>query len=137
MAALSPGMDVESHCARCKMDLMHVVVAMVGVEPRRVRCRTCGAEHAYLAPQRSRASARPTPRTAAPARAAKPRKTRAPEIDTSRSRPYRAEQAYREGEVVHHLKFGYGVVERRLSNEKIEVRFALGPRLLIMNRAAQ
>jgi hypothetical protein len=136
MAPLAPGVDVESYCSRCKMDLMHVVVAMVGTRPRRVRCRTCGSEHFYHPPQRLKTAARPALR---PARRA--RRQPAPvrlvlEPDPAVSRSYCPAGDFREGEVLHHFKFGYGVVERRLSDGKIEVRFTSGPRLLVINQIA-
>src|SRR5207302_3841179 len=41
------GGDVDAFCTRCKMELGHTILAMVGARPVRVRCNTCGGEHNY------------------------------------------------------------------------------------------
>ncbi len=41
------GDDIDDHCSRCKRTMTHSIVAMVGEEVSRVRCRTCSNEHAY------------------------------------------------------------------------------------------
>jgi hypothetical protein len=53
-ALLRGGMDVirlgdiiEDHCTRCHMLTDHSVVAMVGEEVKKVRCRTCNHEHDF------------------------------------------------------------------------------------------
>ncbi len=47
MAVIRLGDVIDDHCARCHMILDHSVVAMVGEEVKRVRCRTCNNEHDY------------------------------------------------------------------------------------------
>src|SRR6266852_6391254 len=41
------GGDIDAFCTRCKMELGHTVLAMMGQKPVRVRCNTCGGEHKY------------------------------------------------------------------------------------------
>src|SRR5437588_9021934 len=41
------GGDVDAFCTRCKMELGHTILAMVGSRPARVRCNTCQGEHNY------------------------------------------------------------------------------------------
>ncbi len=38
---------IDDHCTRCHLIMDHSVVAMVGEEVKRVRCRTCNHEHDY------------------------------------------------------------------------------------------
>jgi hypothetical protein len=41
------GDDIDDHCSRCKRTTDHSVVAMLGKEVLKTRCRTCGGEHKY------------------------------------------------------------------------------------------
>ena len=44
------GDEVDSKCTKCKLILAHTIVAMVGDQIARVKCNTCGGEHAYRPP---------------------------------------------------------------------------------------
>lgn len=41
------GDDIDDHCSRCKRTTDHAIVAMMGEEVLKTRCRTCGGEHKY------------------------------------------------------------------------------------------
>jgi len=41
------GDEIEDHCSRCKRSMDHSIVAMMGEEILKVRCRTCNHEHKY------------------------------------------------------------------------------------------
>src|SRR2546422_898504 len=45
--ALRVGGDIDAWCTRCKMNLGHTILALVGTRPARVRCNTCHGEHNY------------------------------------------------------------------------------------------
>lgn len=45
------GRDIDAHCSRCRLDLAHTIIAMVGVKVVQARCNTCGAVHRYKAPK--------------------------------------------------------------------------------------
>jgi hypothetical protein len=49
------GGEIDSYCTKCKMDLNHRIVAMVGTDVRRVLCLTCGSEHNYRKPAAEKA----------------------------------------------------------------------------------
>ena len=38
---------IDDHCSRCKRSTDHSVVAMMGDEVLKTRCRTCNNEHKY------------------------------------------------------------------------------------------
>src|SRR5512137_1596701 len=134
-APLEPGSYVHSHCTRCKAVLRHTVVALVGGKPVRVKCNTCGGEHAY--------------RVEAPAEspAERPRKTRSVKAKTpeaqwnaelaaaaargAKGRPYATSEAFRAGDVLDHPAFGVGLVQRAMGPGKILVLFRDGARSLI------
>jgi hypothetical protein len=41
------GDDIDDHCSRCKRTTDHLILAMMGGEVAKVRCRTCNNEHNY------------------------------------------------------------------------------------------
>jgi hypothetical protein len=47
MAPSRLGDIIDDYCTRCRLLTNHSVVAMVGEEVRKVRCRTCNHEHDY------------------------------------------------------------------------------------------
>jgi hypothetical protein len=71
MATHRVGGEVDASCTRCRMELAHTILAMVGTKVARVRCNTCGSDHVYRGTQRpsrsaaaqTRAAAEKTPKT--------------------------------------------------------------------------
>jgi len=58
------GGDIDAYCTKCRLDTIHVVVALKpGNEgPKRVECKSCGGQHMYHAPKlpsRTEAPAQP------------------------------------------------------------------------------
>ena len=47
MIKLSVGKDVDSYCTKCRLELGHMIAAMVGDKIARVKCNTCGGVHNY------------------------------------------------------------------------------------------
>ena len=41
------GSDIDSKCGKCGMELAHVIIAMDGVRPAMVQCKTCQSKHKY------------------------------------------------------------------------------------------
>lgn len=150
MKPLTVASEIDSWCTKCRMDLGHRVVAMVGGAPKRVVCLTCGSEHNYRAPRSAagasagvrvraeRASGGPAPtqgvRVAAKARAENERyehwasKTLGKAVDAFTR--YSMERTFREGELVLHSKFGEGYVEQVLEGGKVSVMFRDGAKTL-------
>ncbi|MFO0637619.1 MAG: hypothetical protein U0183_00305 [Polyangiaceae bacterium] len=157
---LKTGGEADSYCTKCKMILNHRIIAMVGNTPVRVECSTCGSHHNYRprlpgekAPrERGVSEAKPraaggssSPRPAGGVRAAA---VRAEEERVSRERfwekavsgktpsefrPYRVSEAFAEGDLVHHSKFGDGVVTRVVDANKVEILFRQEPKTLAQN----
>jgi hypothetical protein len=139
---LKAGGEVDSWCTKCKLVLNHRIIAMVGPNPVRVECSTCGSHHNF----RARAPGEKAPATGARSSgaAAAPRSTRAATVtkaqqavlDRERTwekaiagkgvhdfRPYRVTETFAEGDLVRHSKFGDGVVLRILDPKKVEILF--------------
>ena len=128
------GGDILTWCTRCKMDLAHVVIAMIGSAPARVQCKTCRSEHSY---RKAKGLTSPQPRTE--------RKT-TPKVSMRSSeiweqklagrhqeelKPYSVKETYKIGELIQHPQFGLGIVEELRSGQKIVILFKLGERLLV------
>lgn len=45
------GRDIDAHCSRCRLDLAHTIIAMVGDKVVQAKCNTCGAVHRFKAPK--------------------------------------------------------------------------------------
>lgn len=140
------GQEIDAYCTRCKMDLTHRIIAVVGDKPVKVECRTCMGTHNYRAPKSAPAAraAREAPAAASSssrsAAAPKPRRT-APEEhvalvppDHARVHAYRMTETFQRDQWVAHKTFGIGLVLAVLADDKIEVRFESGHKVLVHNR---
>ena len=147
------GGEIDAYCTKCRLDLTHRIIAMVGDVVKKVECKTCNSHHLYRRPK--------TERDAAHARMAKRAEERgkvAPTGGTKAERAARAEKAEREqvstweraiagkptsaftayrislqlgpGDLVKHPKFGDGVVAKVIDQSKVEILFKDGPRTM-------
>lgn len=148
MKALSAGKEIDSWCTKCRLELGHRIVAMVGGAPKRVICLTCGSEHNYRAVKSDartsvvRARGEAAPRSQAPAgiRAANRARAEQERYDGWASRAlgkpndafakYSMERTFRLGELILHPKFGEGYVDQVLEGGKVNVMFRDGPKVL-------
>lgn len=139
---LRAGGEVDSWCTKCKLVLNHRIIAMVGAQPARVECSTCGSHHNFRARAPGDKAAPAAGGARAPRAAASPRSVRGPTkaqqaiLDRERTweraiagkgvrdfRPYRVSETFSEGELVRHSKFGDGVVTRIIEGTKVEILF--------------
>jgi len=148
---LKPGSEVDAWCTKCRMDLLHRIIAMEGPKIARVECRTCNGHHNYRRPKSSPApvttKAERLPAKAGTARspALSGRKLAAHELERQREstwekavlgkpmtsfRAYRASQTFASGDLIRHGKFGDGYIVRIIDRQKVEVMFKDGPRTL-------
>ena len=131
------GTDVEAYCTKCKMVLAHVVMAMVGAKPRRVKCNTCGGEHNYRAEKPQGKTAVKTEKTAKKPSTRKTRQSWEDTMNDAASKPhkkYAMSGSFNEGDWIEHAKFGLGCVQVFVPPNKITVRFADSTKLLVCNQ---
>ncbi|HSW38793.1 MAG TPA: hypothetical protein VLL97_04805 [Acidobacteriota bacterium] len=136
------GSDIDAYCTKCKIVLGHVIVAMTGTKPRRVKCNTCNGEHNYRA---AKPATRKTSRKAPEGKAAKPaRKTKRSrqsweevmqEASGKPHKKYNMSGSFAEGDWIEHATFGLGCVQSFAPPNKITVRFADSTRLLVCNHS--
>src|ERR1041384_514178 len=48
---IKPSSEVDSWCTKCRMDLLHRIIAVHDGKIIRVECRTCGGHHNYRRPK--------------------------------------------------------------------------------------
>ena len=143
---ITAGSEIDAWCTRCKLELGHRVIAMIGPQVKRVVCSTCGSEHNYRAAKGAAgalASAKAQPRrtVAGQRKAAGEQKRAAAGWETlcggradSAFTPYRADQTFAEGDLLTHSRFGKGAVVQAIDGGKVRVVFRDGERTLIHGR---
>jgi hypothetical protein len=137
MDNFASGTDVDAYCTKCKMVLAHVVVAMLGAKPRRVKCNTCGGEHNYRAEKPVAKTAVKSEKTARKPSTRKTRKSWEETMKEAASKPhkkYAMSGSFGEGDWIVHAKFGLGCVQAFVSPNKITVRFSDTTKLLVCNQ---
>jgi hypothetical protein len=147
-----PGGEIDSYCTKCRLDLTHRIIAMVGTEVKKVECQTCKSHHLYRRPKAERDAATVRGAIKPIAREERERKltkserlTNAQKAErdlvvawehaiagqpTSAFKAYRVSLTFGTGELLHHPKFGDGVVARVIDRGKVEVLFKDGPRTM-------
>lgn len=152
--AVGPGEDVEAWCTRCRMNLNHRVIAVVGHNIQRVHCLTCGGDHKYYPPKRTSAPESDKPRvksTSSGSASALPKDRKAADRAAGKAlsewttfmermpegtipRAYRIAESYKTAEYIEHPEFGTGRVVDVLGAERIEVIFKTGRKVMVCNR---
>jgi hypothetical protein len=150
---LRTGGEVDAWCTKCRLDLTHRIIAMVGDVVKKVECKTCMSHHLYRQPKserESRAAARAAARSSEPRSSSSraggvERLTAAQRAERDQTlaweraiagqpsgafKPYRINLTFGEGELIHHSKFGDGVVAKVIDRGKIEILFKDGPRTM-------
>lgn len=142
MKPLSAGSEIDAWCTKCRMDLGHRIVAMLGDRPKRVICQTCGSQHNYRAPQSEKKTKTPRARAAggAATRVTQKARAEAERVDAWESRiagqahdafvRYTMDRRYSEGELIQHKKFGEGYVVDVLEGDKVAIMFRDGMKTL-------
>lgn len=135
MATHRVGGEVDASCTRCKMELAHTILAMVGPKIVRVRCNTCGSDHVYRGTQSRARSAAARPRAAPAERTVVGWDAQLAARDVSSAQDYRPDEHYAVDQVVRHPTFGLGIV-RAVRQDKMDVAFKTAERTLVQGRGA-
>jgi len=130
------GDEVDAFCTKCGLELAHIIVAMDGAKIARVQCNTCKGHHAYRS-QAPEPKAAKKPKTGG-SRAANIAESDYDKVmhgrDLARAKSYRPANRYEEDDVLNHVTFGIGAVTKLLSDDKIEVVFRAGIKVLVHGR---
>ncbi len=147
------GNEVEAYCTKCKIDTIHIITAADEGVISRVMCQTCKGYHKYKP-----AAAAPIEPTIKIKKTRAPKEKKPVEIKekkpktaktTSRKMKtfeliledslksdritYELAGSYSKGTVLEHRVFGTGVVKSVISDNKIQVQFREGTKILVQN----
>jgi len=139
------GGEIDAYCTKCRLDLNHRVIAMVGDTPKRVECLTCKGDHNYRRPlaEREKEKEKKAARTLSGPKSTGPRTERSKGLSAKvlweRSiagqppnafKTYNVKSTFGQGELIKHTRFGDGVVARVIDAQKVEILFEDGPRTM-------
>lgn len=135
-----PGEEIDAWCTKCKMDLAHRIVAVLAARPKRVECLTCHSQHNFRKPKGA-GDDDSLPRTRpAAAKGKRMTKSAAEALEQweqhVRGKPegafarYSVKQQFTAEQLLIHVKFGQGFVSEVLEDNKINVIFRDGPKIL-------
>jgi len=133
MNKLSAGKEVDSMCTKCKLELGHLIVAMVGDKIAKVKCNTCGSVHNFREAKKPVSAVKKTTASKMSKDIVKKvsvswedrvSRARGPEI------PYEMGRAFKVGDVLIHELFGKGVVLQVLT-KKCNAIFSDKERMLV------
>ena len=131
------GSTVESICSKCKLVLDHLIVSMKEDKIDKVKCNTCETIHKYRDPAK-RLKAKTTARKSSGTRTRMIDALKEWEqiIQTSTKDefvPYAMDKSFKKGDKITHKAFGEGGVLQMVGENKINVLFKEGQKLLICN----
>lgn len=135
------GLEVEAYCGKCKIDTLHVITAVDDDKIGKVMCKICMSYHKYRKPADFTAASVITQKTKEkPKRkVTKPRIRRdkwTRMLDDAKSDSaieYEMGKVYQLETAIHHKTFGLGVVKNIIDEQKIEVLFHDGHKILVQN----
>jgi hypothetical protein len=127
------GGDVDGFCGRCKLVLAHTVLAMVGKTVARVRCNTCGTDHAFRRATGSAVTPSVRSTTTRPAKVVVGFAAQIEARGASTARAYSPRATFKVDELIAHPTFGLGIV-RAVRQDKVDVAFKAAERVLIHGR---
>lgn len=134
METYQVGSNIDSWCTRCKLVLAHTIEAIANGVIKRVVCNTCKGKHQYKGEEPGKKIASRPAASKARSRVSDFTKLMA-EKDENESMPYNMRTQFVKGDVISHATFGRGVVVEDKDQQKIEVLFECGPKILVHARA--
>ncbi len=135
MATPKVGGEVDTLCGRCKLLLSHTILALMGSRIARVRCNTCGSDHAYRpgTERAGRAAQSGTHRSSERVVISYADKLAAQ--DPSQATPYNSKTRYTADQLISHPTFGLGLVTA-VREDKVDVAFKTFTKTLAHTRDA-
>jgi hypothetical protein len=115
---ISAGQNINSYCVKCKLNIVHTIMAMNGEVISKVRCISCGGSHKFR-----------NPLVAQKVRKLKAKKGSGEEATAEivwaaglaeakgKEQDYSMASKYRIGEIVNHQTFGKGIVIKLYANK--------------------
>lgn len=127
------GGDTLSYCGKCKRELSHVIVSMVGNRVARVECKTCRSQHNHkgAAPVSRGSRTSSGPKKVATVRVREVWEQKRQALRGKVPLNYNVKEVFKLGDVIQHPQFGMGFVEEVKKGGKITVLFSETEKILI------
>ena len=132
------GQELEAYCGKCKIDTLHLITAASDNKIDKVMCKVCTSYHKYKKPTGEETEPKSAKKTE-PKPAKKPR-TRAKktaqllkDADIDTAIEYKMGSIYEVNSAISHKKFGLGIVKSIIDEQKMEVLFNEGEKILVQN----
>ncbi|MFH1148046.1 MAG: hypothetical protein V1736_10125 [Pseudomonadota bacterium] len=136
-----PGVGDETacYCTKCRLDLHHIIMAIVGERIVKVQCKTCGGVHKFRNAEKSRKEPAAKKARASVKKPDLPPKTQelwetGIKKANGSERSYHMEASYNVGEIFIHEVFGTGIVQKTFS-KRILALFKDKERLLVSSNS--
>ncbi len=129
-SSLSVGQEFLCHCAKCNLELAHIIITMKGNEPGKVQCKTCQSVHTFkpkIIKKRGKRKSTQVQHLENWSSKMQSGKQEAP-IDYSPTKKFEI------GDIIRHPTFGDGIVNRLIDNNKIEIVFEADSKFLVHNK---
>lgn len=131
--------DIVAYCTSCRMNLVHLIVAMESDKVVRVLCKTCKREHAYRAPKGMLESMGKKTKLNATAK----KKMEGPgdwelameQYNDQPAKLYTLAGIFMEGDKIDHSRFGMGFVRQLIKPNKMEVLFEEEIKIMVRGAA--
>ncbi len=141
---LEVGQELETHCTRCKMEMLHVITVVKGGKIKKVMCKGCYTTHAYREMNLFEVDdPKPKRKPGRPRKAEKKAVKRGPRkkdwsslvstIDESQIVDYSISSDFTDIPAIRHKQFGVGVITKVLADNKIQVLFKDETKILAQN----
>ena len=126
---LAVGDPIEARCTKCRANNPHVIITMADEGPAKVQCNICSRQHKYRPPS---APKKPAVRRVVDPKVAERKEWERlrPEMNEKEAKDYSMTGAFKVNSLIKHATFGLGVVQRIAGNQKIEVLFEDGKKLM-------
>jgi hypothetical protein len=142
------GGEVDAFCTRCRLTLAHTILAMVGTKIVRVRCNTCGGDHAFRSAPGTTDKPSPSSRASGGASSSRAPRASRPTAeekviisfeeqlagkDLANAPRYSPKDTYKVDQVIQHPTFGLGLVTA-VRGEKVDITFKSETKTLVHGR---
>ena len=140
MATKTIGQEIEAYCGKCKDETVHLITAVQDTHIDKVMCKICMSYHKFRAGTAVSAATRKPKSISKPTKgnSMKTRRTKTAKLleaaDVESAVSYKMSSTYEVDEAINHKKFGLGIVKDVVDDQKINVLFEDGERLLVQNR---
>lgn len=136
-AGPSAGDTIEARCTKCRSNTKHIIMAISGPTPERVRCDLCDREHKYRPPTAAKAKPKTTTRRTTTRVKVDPREEERQqwqdlklEEKPGKAEAYAMDATFKLKTRIDHPTFGIGIVVGVPGPRKIDVLFKEGKKML-------